>query len=731
MKRSTVLRMLKSIKYKVTDFIDSFSIRVKLFSYAFLLIALMLLFAIFVFNQINNIRSRHIPARAAARDMEAALLTMRTHELHFINETDSLNAEFYLGNRSKSIDAWQENYRVFEENSTKLAEIFRNDPLSKELEAVQPLRIKYRDTFLALNGLYRERGFQSFGREGVLRQRASALQDSLASKGDLIVTFQKTQDAQNRFLLYREQSAAVDFRNNAAVLGSRLTSAQDKVLFNEYVRIFEDIVAIYQKIGLTATEGVRGELNRVVQEIMPHILTIETVVLSSTSGSITQIARYININTVLIASIAILLAFILTRLILNKITLLSEASQQIADGNLNYRLPVHTTDELGRLAASFNAMTEELQQGRKKLHERALALSQSVKRFELVARAVNEAVYEWDIKTGKLTWGNGIVSVFGYRPRHKTTTIDWWADNIHSEDADSINESLNNHFRRHAEGWKKEYRFKKASGEYVYCQDRGFIEYHNGQPVRMVGSLVDVSRQKALDRAKDEFISVASHQLRTPLGSIRWNLELLLENKRKLPKDCAMFAEDAYTSTLRMAGLVNDLLSVARIEQGRVQNIPEKTDLVEVIKAAIAEAQPLAKHRNIHINSSGLHNQQVLVTMDPKRFREVIQNLLSNGLKYTPPKGKVSVNIERRAKDFIISVSDNGIGIPLEDQSKMFGKFYRATNVTTTDTEGSGLGLFVVRSYVESWGGRVWFTSKVNEGTTFYVSIPHRPRIPK
>lgn len=723
--------VLKRLRYRVVDFFDSFSIRTKLFSYSFLLMALVFLFAFFVFNQINEIRNRHIPARAAARDMEAALLTMRTYELHFINETDSLNAELYLGNRSKSINAWQENYRIFEENSTKLAELFQNDPISNELEATQPLIIKYRDTFLALNGLYRERGFQTFGREGVLRQRASALQDSLNGRNDLIIAFQKTQDAQNRFLLYREQSAAVDFRDNAAALGSRLANAQDKMLFNEYTHIFEDIVAIYQKIGLTNADGLRGELNQTVQKIMPHIATLEAAVLNSTSTSITQIARYININTILIASVSILLAFILTHLIVRKIKLLSDASRQVAKGNLSYRLPVHTSDELGQLAASFNSMTEELQQGRKKLHERAEALSQSVKRFELVARAVNEAVYEWDIRLGTLTWGDGILTVFGYRPHHKTTTIDWWTDNIHSEDADSINESLDDHFRHHAESWKKEYRFKKASGEYVYCQDRGFIEYHNGEPIRMVGSLVDISRQKALDRAKDEFVSVASHQLRTPLGSIRWNLELLLEDKHKLPKDSVSLAEDAYTSTLRMAGLVNDLLSVARIEQGRVQNIPEKTDLVEVIKASIAETQPLAKRRSVHIDSSGLRKQEAIVTMDPKRFREVIQNILSNGVKYTPPKGKVAIGIERRSKDFIISIRDNGIGIPLEDQSKMFGKFYRATNVTTTDTEGSGLGLFVVKSYVESWGGTVWFTSKVNEGTTFYVSIPHKPRIPK
>lgn len=327
--------------------------------------------------------------------------------------------------------------------------------------------------------------------------------------------------------------------------------------------------------------------------------------------------------------------------------------------------------------------------------------------------------------------GAGYSLGVGYQPSDKITTIEWWTDRIHSEDADSVNASLGGRFRRHANTWKAEYRFKKSSGEYVYCQDRGFIEYRRGEAVRMVGSLVDISRQKTLDRAKDEFISVASHQLRTPLGSIRWNLELLLENGKLLPEDVADYAHEAYTSTIRMTGLVNDLLSVARIEQGRVQNIPEKTDLVGIIKDAAKEMQPIAARRKVHLDTVDVKDKHAEVIIDPKRFREVVQNLLSNAVKYTPAKGKVTVGMEYHVKEFVVSVSDNGIGIPLEDQSKLFSKFYRATNVTTTDTEGSGLGLFVVRSYVEAWGGRVWFTSQTGVGTTFYVSVPHKPRVPK
>lgn len=719
----------KRIASSVAGLFDNLSIRAKLFAYAGLLIVLMLTLAGFVLYQVGEIRNRHIPARAAARDMEASLLTMRIHELNFAQEADSLNAEFYLKQQSASVDAWQANYREFEKHYAKLTQLFTGTTIEQELAVIQPLVTQYRDAFLSLNGAYRERGFHSFGREGVLRQRAEALQASLPSGAQ--AAFLRMHEAQDRFLLYHEPSSIIDFQTQATALRAQLTNENDRVVFDEYVRLFEEVVVIYKKIGLNNNEGIRGRLYRLTGEITPHIQTAEAVVLQSTSGSIASIMRLIYIASACLIAIAILMAVMLARVIVKKILLLSRASERIAAGNFNYRLPVSQSDELGKLSHSFNVMSEQLQKGQHALHEHAHALSQSVKRFELVSRAVNEAIYEWDVKKGELTWGQGLISVFGYRPPDKTTTIDWWAERIHPDDANAIDSSLVEHLRRHSEHWKKEYRFKKANGEYVYCLDRGFIEYYRGEAVRMVGSLVDISRQKALDQAKDEFISVASHQLRTPLGSIRWNLELLLEMVKTMPAEAAEYAHEAYTSTLRMTGLVNDLLSVARIEQNRAHNIPEKSDLVPVLKAAVTEMRPIAKRRNVRIDSSNLSKNRAELVIDPKRFREVVQNLLSNAVKYTPPKGKVTIKVESRAKDFIVTIADNGIGIPIEDQSKLFGKFYRASNVTKTDTEGSGLGLFVVRAYVEAWGGKIWFTSAANQGTTFYISIPHKPRAPK
>lgn len=422
--------------------------------------------------------------------------------------------------------------------------------------------------------------------------------------------------------------------------------------------------------------------------------------------------------------LAVILAVIFSRQTSRRIVKITEAAQRMMKGELDHRLPIQAHDELGQLSAIINTMTDRLEKNNHVLHARAQALARSVERFELISRAVDEAIYEWDIDKGEFIWGDGLTRVFGYRQKDKASSVEWWIEHIHPDDTHAIDASLLDHLARHRSTWKKEYRFKRASGQYAYCQDRGFIEYRYGKPVRMLGSLVDVTREKELERAKDEFISVASHQLRTPLGGIRWNLELMLEQAPSLSKDVHERLEEAYRSTLRMTNLVNDLLDVARIEQGH-KAVLQEVEIAEIVQSEVAEMWPLVKKHRLKLEVNGLKNKYV-VMVDLRRFREVIQNLLSNSVKYTLPGGKVIVAIEANSKETIVSVADTGLGIPEEDQAKIFSKFFRAHNVLKTETEGNGLGLFVVKSYVESWGGKLWFSSELGKGTTFYLSIPAR-----
>src|SRR3989344_5657667 len=242
--------------------------------------------------------------------------------------------------------------------------------------------------------------------------------------------------------------------------------------------------------------------------------------------------------------------------------------------------------------------------------------------------------------------------------------------------------------------------------------------------------LHDITHMTEIDRMKTEFLSVAAHQLRTPLGSMRWNMEMLLTGDAgEIPQPIKEIIQQVYDSNQRMITLVNDLLNVSRIDQGRVKDEPELTDLVEIVKAAIVEMEPMAKKKSVgielNIGSDGLPK----IMIDPKRFREAIQNLISNAVKYNQPDGKVIVSVDKQDEYMRIKVADTGMGIPKNNQGRLFSKFLRAENAVKSETEGSGLGLFVVKSYVEGWGGKVDFESEEGKGTVFTITLPLEPKL--
>jgi len=234
-----------------------------------------------------------------------------------------------------------------------------------------------------------------------------------------------------------------------------------------------------------------------------------------------------------------------------------------------------------------------------------------------------------------------------------------------------------------------------------------------------------LEQQKEIDKMKTEFLSIAAHQLRTPLGSMRWNIEMLLGGDvGEIPKTTKEVIKQVYESNQRMINLVNDLLNVSKIEQGKMKNKPELTDILKIIKEVIGEMKIEAEKKSISISLMIEKDSLFKVFLDRKRFREVMQNLLSNSIKYNCRGGRVVVGIKSLNGCMQISVRNTGTGIPKKDQTRVFSKFFRASNAVKSETTGSGLGLFVVKSYVESWGGKVWFESVEGRETTFYFTIP-------
>ena len=235
----------------------------------------------------------------------------------------------------------------------------------------------------------------------------------------------------------------------------------------------------------------------------------------------------------------------------------------------------------------------------------------------------------------------------------------------------------------------------------------------------------DVTMEKEIDTMKSEFVSVASHQLRTPLSAIKWFLEMLIAGDAgEINENQKEFLDRAYESNERMIKLVNDLLNVSRMESGKIKFEPKPTHLEEIFQSVITELTPLTRARNITIQSAFADAKLPEVFVDPDKIRQVIMNLVSNAIKYTSGHGKIELFYERHPNELVLNIKDNGIGIPKDQQHKVFNKFFRADNVMKVQTEGSGLGLYIGRAIVEASSGRMWFASQENKGTTFSFALP-------
>ncbi len=240
----------------------------------------------------------------------------------------------------------------------------------------------------------------------------------------------------------------------------------------------------------------------------------------------------------------------------------------------------------------------------------------------------------------------------------------------------------------------------------------------------------DVTREREIDRQKSEFVSVASHQLRTPLTSIRWFVEMLLDGDLgELNQGQIDTLKQIFESSERMIDLVNKLLNISRIESGRVRVAPEPTDINEIIRSVTAETMPLVKNKKISMAVKAIPLPKI--NLDRKLVGEAVMNIVSNAIKYTPEGGKINITVSKDAKNVLVKIADSGIGIPKKDQPKMFAKFFRAENAVTSETEGTGMGLYVVKSIIELSGGKIWFESAENKGSTFFFTLPLKGSIMK
>jgi PAS domain S-box-containing protein len=246
------------------------------------------------------------------------------------------------------------------------------------------------------------------------------------------------------------------------------------------------------------------------------------------------------------------------------------------------------------------------------------------------------------------------------------------------------------------------------------------------RPIGAIEVFRDITAEENVDRMKSEFISLASHQLRTPLSAVKTYTHMLMEGYMG---DIVPAQKKALRTILsasnRMNELVNMLLNVTRVESGSLAISSKLHNMQRLAEEVIREMELAASEKSIALKLE-LPKAACTVRTDNLLAKEILINLMTNAVKYTPDGGEVALKLANRADSVVFSVIDTGIGIPAYSQEHIFTKFFRAQNVVKRETTGTGLGLYLVKGLAEALGGKVWFTSQENVGSKFYFSLPKK-----
>lgn len=369
---------------------------------------------------------------------------------------------------------------------------------------------------------------------------------------------------------------------------------------------------------------------------------------------------------------------------------------------------------------------------KERMEQRIIAIN---KRFDFAKKSAGIGVWEWDVLKNKLIWDDQMYELYGVKKEDFSGAYDAWQKGLHPDDRVAGEEATKKALSGEKD-FDTKFRVVWPDGSIHYIRAFAVIEKDtNGKAIKMIGINFDVTREEEIDKAKTEFISLASHQLRTPLSTINWYCELLLAGDAgPINDEQKKFVAEAYGGSQRMVRLVNALLNVSRIETNTYMIEPEEVDLVRLIRSVFDEYKLKIDERKLTVK---LEKDEIpTIMLDSNLTTMIFQNLLSNAIKYTPEGGSITIYIHIVKKgeqigktilsvdSLLITVKDSGIGIPPKEKNEIFKKLYRAENVRKMDTEGTGLGLYLIKSFIDHNKGNIWFESEEGKGTTFYVLLP-------
>jgi two-component system, OmpR family, sensor histidine kinase VicK len=405
--------------------------------------------------------------------------------------------------------------------------------------------------------------------------------------------------------------------------------------------------------------------------------------------------------------VTMIVGFLLAHAITQPVKDMRKQALALSRGNYSRKVKIYGNDEIGQLAHTFNNLTKKLQEAQSTTESERRKLSS-------VLSYMTDGVIATDRKGRVILINDQGAKMLGVsRETILSTSIVSLLDLENEYTFDELISETGNVLLDYSTDFNP----------YILRANFSVIQRETGFVNGLIAVLHDVTEQEKIDMERREFVANVSHELRTPLTTMRSYIEALSDGAWKDETIAPNFLNVAQNETERMIRLVNDLLKLSKMDSRDYRLSKEWVDLV-VFYNKIIDRFELTKDEKLSFERK-LPDKPLLVEIDPDKLTQVIDNIISNALKYSPEGGNVTFKIKEQDDEVIVSIADQGVGIPKGNVEKIFGRFYRVDKARTRKLGGTGLGLAIAKEMVEAHGGRIWARSIEGKGTTVFFSLPY------
>jgi|GEM_PF-975150 len=490
-----------------------------------------------------------------------------------------------------------------------------------------------------------------------------------------------------------------------------------------------DEAVVSRKIYFNKSLDIKRFISIVVTEPYTDIVAAETAILSEAGNFI-----------LLLMVILIILGYLFSRHFSKPIQQITNTINKFGT-NHHYSPPARLLsrrDEIGIMARAFHELANTVITTQSSLRilnsnleteieKRTADLYKSEQRWQFALEGAQQGVWDWDIITSAVYFSKQWKGMLGFDENEIRDSLDEWSKRVHPDDMHQVTADIEKHFAGDTPLYKNEHRVLCKNGSYMWILDQGMVVERdkNNNPLRMIGTHTDISERRRIDKMKNEFISTVSHELRTPLTSIRGSLGLINGGAvGDISAQASSLLSIAYKNTERLLLLINDILDLQKIESGNMPFNFKPMTLHNFINDVVESNRPFAHEHETSIELRNHIETCIQVIADHDRMMQVMNNLLSNAAKFSPPTSVINVDITSDGHSVTIAVRDHGPGIPDAFRDKLFDKFTQSDSSDTRHVGGTGLGLSIAKLIIEKHNGTITYDTVIGQGTSFYIHLP-------